>query len=315
MLPTSAEHSQYAARPSVCIGVCTRRRPGMLGRLLASFVRMALPDTVQVSVCVVENDRQPHNEALVRGFAASAPFGIDYCLESRIGIPQARNRLLDHASSIGATALVFVDDDEEVTREWLQELCGYAFRTGWRAVLQGHVISRLDPVGHHLEPYFQRKCRTTGEQLSYCATNNTLLPLALAGELRFDESRPSEGGEDTIFFAELKLRGIDILYCGEAVVIETIPPERANLRYLSRRKFRVGLLLGGGGVGDKRRTLLRSAFYAVKSFASLLQALLYALVFQRAGMIRAWLRSCRSLGCCLGYFPIHYSPYRRIEGY
>jgi succinoglycan biosynthesis protein ExoM len=304
--------------PRLVIGVCTRRRPGMLGRLLSSLLRMQLPDAAEISVHVVENDTQPANRALVAGFDASASFPVSYQLETRVGIPQARNCLLRHARALDATALVFVDDDEEVEADWLLSLWRYANATEWRAVLQGRVVSQVSPASQgYLQPYFQRKIRHTGERLSTCASNNTLLPIALLEDEQrvFDESRPWDGGEDTIFFTQLAARGVTILYCHEAAVVETIPPERANLRYLSRRKFRVGLLMGSGSVERKPRTAARAAFYALKGLVSLLQAVACFLVLQRDAMIRAWLRGCRSLGCALGYFQLRRQPYVEVEGF
>jgi glycosyltransferase involved in cell wall biosynthesis len=290
----------------------------MLGRLLSSLLRMQVPPGVPFSVHVVENDHQPANRALVAGFDASAPFPVSYQLETRVGIPQARNCLLRHARAVAATALVFVDDDEEVEPDWLLSLCQYAEATGWAAVLQGRVVSQVSPACQgYLQPYFQRKIRHTGERLSTCASNNTLLPLALLEHdaLVFDESRPWDGGEDTIFFSRLAGSGAQILYCHEAAVVETIPPERANLRYLSRRKFRVGLLMGSGSVEDKPRTVLRAAFYAFRGLVSMLEAGACSLILQRDAMIRAWLRGCRSLGCALGYFGVRRQAYQQVEGF
>lgn len=290
----------------------------MLGRLLSSLLRMELPEGVEVSVHVVENDGEAANQALVAGFDASAPFPVSYELETRVGIPQARNCLLRRAKNLAATALVFVDDDEEVEPDWLLGLCRYAAETGWGAVVQGRVVAQVSPACQdYLRPYFQRKIRHTGEQLNTCASNNTLLPLALlaGSDLQFDESRPRDGGTDTIFFSRLASRGCAILYCHEAAVVETIPAERANLRYLSRRKFRVGLLLGSGSVQDKPRTVGRALFYGLKGLASLVQAVACVLVWQRDAMIRAWLRGCRSLGCALGYFRMRHQPYLEVEGF
>ncbi|MFV0478674.1 MAG: glycosyltransferase family 2 protein [Parahaliea sp.] len=319
MLNTDTPHNPpTSALPALMIGVCTRRRPGMLGRLLSSLLRMHVPEDVRVAVHVVENDAEPANRALVAGFDASAPFPVSYQLETRVGIPQARNCLLQHARSLGATALLFVDDDEEVEPDWLLALLGYARKAQWQAVIQGRVVAQVSPACQdYLRPYFQRKVRVTGERLTTCASNNTLVPLALLKDesLTFDESRPRDGGTDTIFFTALASRGVPIYYCHEAAVVETIPAERANLRYLSRRKFRVGLLLGSGSVQDKPRTLGRAMFYAFRGGVSLLEAGLNMLLLQRDNMVRAWLSGCRSIGYALGYFRMRHEPYMEVEGF
>ncbi len=290
----------------------------MLSRLLDSLLGMERPAGVNVAVHVVENDTEPASAALVAEFDARAPFPMTYELETRIGIPQARNCLLRFAYAEGATALVFVDDDEEVEPGWLLALHHYAGQTEWKAVLQGRVMASVPSEQEHFLPYFQRKIRRTGQALASCASNNTLVPLTLLPDqqqITFDESRPRDGGTDTIFFSALANRGVPLLYCHEAVVVETIPAERANIGYLSRRKYRVGLLTGSGILENKPRSLARALFYALRSVFSLVETLFFALLLQRDRMIRAWLRGCRSLGCAAGYFRLRHEPYQDVQGF
>lgn len=304
--------------PLVCIGICTRRRPLMLENLLESLSRVVLPVGVRLSACVVENDSRDHQRGLVERYARQLRFPLVYLQEPHIGIPQARNCLLDHAASIQATALIFVDDDEEVTTDWLQALCTMAEHTHWQAVVQGRVISRAQyPRQQHYERFFQRKARETGQPLRYCASNNTLVPLAeiVRIGLRFDERMRETGGEDTAFFAAARQAQIPLLYCHEAVVTEIIPASRANLRWLSLRKFRVGLMLGSGVLGDKPRNFGKSLAYGLRALAGMLPLAWWLLRRRRERVIRAWLRMCRDTGRLLGYFRVNVRPYQRVDGY
>ena len=301
----------------LCIGVCTRHRAAALARLLQSLRRMEMPPAVDVTLCVVENDTEPRSSELLATGTAGAPFITDYQLESRIGIPQARNRLLETALAMECAALVFIDDDEEVAPDWLCALERCARETDWQSVIQGRVVSRMpEGASEILTPFFQRKERATGEALSFCATNNTLLPLDPVSEhgLRFDESRPTEGGEDTIFFARARQLGTPLIFCREAVVIETVPRERANLGWLCRRKFRVGLLMGSGSIAGKKRSVGKVFYYAVKALGHFLLSVIYTLLLQRARSASALLNACRCLGYSLGYFQIRTQPYRQVEG-
>jgi len=277
---------------------------------------MALPAGIEASLCVVENDAEPRARAQVLAFAQGAPLPVHYALEPRVGLPQARNRLLAEARGLSADALVFVDDDEEVAPDWLQRMTDYARAQDWRAVIQGRVAVALpEAVPDHLRPHLERKARTTGEALRTCASNNTLVPLRPVAEhgLSFDESRTTEGGEDTIFFAACREAGIPMLYCREAVVTETIPPQRASLRWLSARKFRVGLLMGSGLVAGKRRSLAKSLFYLVKSAGQMALAALLLVCWQRGRATGAWLQAMRSLGYGLGFGRLRTHPYRAPE--
>lgn len=302
----------------ILIAVCTRQRPGMLTRLLHSLAALEPVTALDVTVCVVENDEAPHSEAIVRESAAAIPFEVIYRLEPQIGIPHARNCALAYGLEQRFDSLLFLDDDEDVEPGWLTSITDYARSLGWDAVVQGCVMARYpESAPAHLHPFFQRKVRATGELLKYCACNNTLLPLppVIAGELRFEPGLAYSGGEDTVFFAALKSRGTEIRYCREAVVNETIPVARCSVGWLSRRKFRVGLLLGSGMIADKPRSLLRALAYLLKALGSGLQALVFALLLQPERRVRAWLRCCRSLGCSLGFFRIRLEPYRTVDGY
>lgn len=290
----------------------------MLENLLESLTQLVLPVDVRVTGCVVENDSQPSQRDLVKRFADRLSWPLAYVQEPRIGIPLARNRLLDYAQGLEATALVLVDDDEEVTSDWLRALCATAASCHWQAVIQGRVISRVqDPRQQHYERFFQRKTRLSGQALRYCASNNTLIPMTGVCRmgLRFDEQLREVGGEDTVFFSTVRHAGITLLYCHEAVVTETIPASRANLRWLSQRKFRVGLMLGAGVLPDKPRSLLKSFAYGLRAAVGVLPLSWWLLRRRRERVARTWLTMCRDAGRLLGYFRVNVRPYRHVDGY
>jgi cellulose synthase/poly-beta-1,6-N-acetylglucosamine synthase-like glycosyltransferase len=58
----------------------------------------------------------------------------------------------------------------------------------------------------------------------------------------FDPRFGKTGGEDTVFFNFLQERGCRIIWCREAIVYGPIPPERANLLWILKRKFRYGYM-------------------------------------------------------------------------
>ena len=305
----------YLHRVRLCIGLCTRARTELLQRMLESLATMVVPVDVDVRLCVVENDTSPSHRPLVEGLAHRVDFTIDYLLETRPGIPFARNRLLQYALDQGCHAVLFVDDDEAVDPAWLESMVRFAQQQDWQAVIQGRVEAQMEAADRdYLLPFFTRTQRATGESLTLCASNNTLVPLAPVRRhrLTFDETRPHTGGEDTIFFSQLKALDVPLVYCREALVVESIPPERARVRWLAGRKFRVGLLMGSGDVAAKPRSAARSLWYALHSVTSLAGSALLALGLQRGAAIRLLLRACRSAGHSLGYLQIRTQPYREL---
>ena len=56
----------------------------------------------------------------------------------------------------------------------------------------------------------------------------------------FDPARGRSGGEDSAFFADFLGAGGRIAFAEDAVVHEVVPPERARLAWLLRRRYRMG---------------------------------------------------------------------------
>ena len=53
-----------------------------------------------------------------------------------------------------------------------------------------------------------------------------------------------QGGEDTVFFSSVVKSGGTIAFTPEAIVTEAVPPERATLGWLIKRRFRFGQIHG-----------------------------------------------------------------------
>jgi succinoglycan biosynthesis protein ExoM len=56
----------------------------------------------------------------------------------------------------------------------------------------------------------------------------------------FDSRLGRTGGEDTLYFNQLLVRGSRFVWCAEAIAWEFVPPERLGLRYALLRAFRGG---------------------------------------------------------------------------
>lgn len=302
----------------IYIGICTRQRPKMLKALLNSLFKISAPSACKITICVVENDSDTYSKPLVKCEKNNLPIDLVYTHEPKIGISHARNKLLTMALEANASVLVFVDDDEQVDPKWLINLYQCFLNTGKNKIIQGAVVPEMESRSDQLWlPFFHRKARKTGDHLLYCTTNNTLVPMEMIQKhkLCFDTSLAKSGGEDTVFFAQAKSFGAQLIYCKEATVFETIPTARANLAWLSKRKLRTGILSGCGKLPNKPRSLARLTYYIAKTAIYFIQAILFAVTFQKIRSIRAWLNTCKSLGVCVGYFKISVNPYKNIEGY
>ena len=302
---------------SILIAVCTRRRPQMLTRCLDSLMALVPPENAGITILVVENDVQAGMDKLVNDFSDRSPFQLQYRLETRQGIPFARNCVLDAALAGGLDYLAFLDDDEWVEPDWLEKLHGYSMEKGGQAVIHGHVVSEFpEAAPKHLVPLMQRKEKPTGTRLDSCATNNVILPLAMVREfnLRFDERNPFAGGEDVLFFFTAHQQGVEIFECREAVVHEEIPLNRMKLGWLAKRKYWMG-------IGQLKRDLQRGEkawFILPKALCSLVLRIPLVLLFSalpnRGLFAKHWLKLCKNAGTIGGLLGRESEAYRTVDG-
>ena len=93
----------------------------------------------------------------------------------------------------------------------------------------------------------QRRARagtalSDGAELTSASSNNALVRAAAvrALDLRFDPTLALTGGEDALFFRQMKLAGCKIIYASGARVREPVSPDRATFAYLWRVHYRQG---------------------------------------------------------------------------
>ena len=238
---------------SVTVAVLTRQRPRMLAATLDSFDALAAPDSCTVRFLVVENDDAPRSREVVEARGGRLALGpLDYVLETEPGIPFGRNRAAREASAAGSDLLAFVDDDETVDRDWLRNLLrGYRRST---ALLLGAPL-RAAPVAPGLswaqrkihegiaaryarkEHRAARRADLAGTPGVTIVTNNWLADLTIFRDhgIWFDEEMRFTGGTDAKLSAEVDKRGLPTAWVADAVVYETIPPDRLTFGYQFRR--------------------------------------------------------------------------------
>lgn len=238
---------------TVTVAALTRDRPQMLRALLDSWGTMDLPQDVTVILLVVENAKVEASRALVEGHVCANGLTVRYRLETELGIPFARNCAAKAALEFASDLIAFVDDDEEVAKDWLARLvAGYR---GSSAVLLGAPLRmrRLPAdsltlsqrlMQRSLEARYLRKEKRAARLAGLndtprvtIVTNNWLAETRLFSEhgLWFDEKMRFTGGTDAKFYAETKRRGLPTGWVADAHVYETVPADRLTFRYQFRR--------------------------------------------------------------------------------
>jgi lipopolysaccharide biosynthesis glycosyltransferase len=239
--------------PKIAIGVCTRGRPDGLSALLDSFVHLMIPEGYSPLFIVVENDTAKSLQLLIDKFASRLKVGeCIYALETRLGIPFARNSLLDQAMAQGCEALALADDDEVVDPDWLVAL-HYELQGRSLHLVGGPV--RILPAAQNasmleraiwrglvtryagLEAKALRKHGNGKDHQITIVTSNWLGSLDFIREqgLRFDESLGFSGGSDTRFFRDFVSRQGRSGWAPLAIVSEHWPRARLRPGYQFRR--------------------------------------------------------------------------------
>lgn len=252
----------------IAVAALTYNRPQGLTDLLDGLARLRVGAAPPPTVVIVDNsvDGNARDAVLAR---VGYPFALHYAHETERGIAPARNRALAEATRLGADWLAFIDDDEIPDPDWLGAMTAVADREDAQVV-----VGALLPEFGTLPPAWLAKGRfleiaalADGEPVPIGNTSNVLFDLAFANRhgIRFDAAFALTGGEDTLFFDDLKRRGARMVFCRSGVVRETIAPQRHTLRWNVARwtrsgntdgrivmrqapglKSRLGVVLGGG---------------------------------------------------------------------
>jgi len=227
----------------VAIALCTRERPLLLQRCLASLLAQRLPEGVHAAAVVVENAEEPACRSLVEEMARGAPpaWQIIYVHEPRLGIPIARNRSLDVALGLDPDWIAFIDDDEEAEPDWLAAMLATS-RQFEADVLQGPVAYQYPAGAPNWLPKQEFKKRAAGTPLRTAFTNNVMMKAAVARSgLRFDEALRFTGGEDSDFFHRVADAGWSLRWASDAVVREVVQANRLTIRWQLDRAMRVAV--------------------------------------------------------------------------
>jgi succinoglycan biosynthesis protein ExoM len=287
-LPT-VEHRQQI---SVCI--CTFKRPALLRRLLNALQAQVTEGLFDVHVIVVDNDSQASARDTVAGSAPTARMPVTYDIEPEQNIALARNRAVAHARG---DFVAFIDDDEFPGPDWLLLL--------WRTLLSHQAQGALGPVKPHFDApppqwvvrgaFCERPSHATGTMLTeprQTRTGNVLLrSQALTEEAGpFDARFGRTGGEDVDFFSRRLAKGDRFVWCHEAPVFESVPPERMTRGYFLRRALLRGVV-NAEMVRPFSFSVLKSVFASV-----IYTALLPLLVWRQDLFMRYLMRDCDHLG-------------------
>jgi GT2 family glycosyltransferase len=235
---------------SIGIVVCipSFRRPQHLRLTLESLANQRTGR--RFAVVIVENDALGRESVPVATeFLLSGKLPGLCLVEPRQGNCHAINAAFETALATfpAATSFLMIDDDEIASRDWLELMVRAAEATG-ADVVGGPVLQNFDDeVKHalHRHPAFRPAYDISGPVPVIYGCGNCLIKRAVFAKLgapAFDLRFNFLGGGDVDFFVRCRQAGLRFHWAAEAVIVETVPENRTNLRWLVVRGLRIGAI-------------------------------------------------------------------------
>jgi len=300
---------------NIVISACTYKRPDGLTALFESFKTIIIPDDVSLSIRIIDNEPQPAAKDLVTTLSKEMPFKVFYVHEPNPGIAPARNRALLEAKD--DDFLIFVDDDETVSAQWVKELWSVQNANNAHFV-QGPVTLTVDaPKDEWMikSKLFALKNFPDNAPRHEAWSNNVMIDMDFVRDnnLAFDPSLRFDGGEDTLFFQQMSEAGAKGVFAANAIVYENQPKSRLTWRWALRRQFRNGntRAMIAYRMNTRTRAVFKTLIRAAGCAAFGIVILPLTVSLGRIGIANSATYWARAFGNLYGLFGGQYQEYAR----
>src|SRR3989441_871808 len=239
---------------AVSVIICTYNRAQSLHSTLVSLDKMAVPADFAWEVVVVDNNSTDDTRGATARFSGNARIPVRYIFEGRQGLNHARNAGVKEAEG---NLLFFIDDDVEVSDNWLLEM-KKAFDVYPVIGVGGRVLLKEDlqrPAWWNSEyDGALGKFDSGNTNILSDASHNSII--GIGANLGFRRSVFNEYGGfhphldrrgsklmmggDIEYTERLKAAGGLLMYYPSAVVFQCPDPSRFTKSYLRRWHFRIG---------------------------------------------------------------------------
>ncbi|MBM1105814.1 glycosyltransferase family 2 protein [Aurantibacter crassamenti] len=297
------------------IGIPTYKRPAMLAKLVDSIYQCNIDGKLiqTIDILVVDNDSERSAAETAQILKKNCPLNFNFIYHNYAikGLSHVRNEILAKAIQLNSDYIIFVDDDEFVTKDWLNELVGLADKNKADIVQGPNIPVFEDKIKDSIAVNFSYLDFDHNQAISDFESNNVLLKtqFIIENDLTFDERFNITGGEDSYFGVVATQKKAKNYWSKKAIVYETIPSNRANLKWLIKRTFR------GASTYTYILKLKKDFMQMVKKFFISLAYLLTGIITLPLALIpfnkRYWgiLAIADSLGALAGMFSLRYNEY------
>ena len=248
------------------MSICSRRRPELLTKAIESILANKIPENVEFSLLILENDNTPQYADIIASFRDRVT--IHYVVEPRPGLTFGRNKVLSTATKLRVDWLGSIDDDVEVTPDWLTHMVASIRKYSDTDLFYGNWIRNQHPDAPAWHPRPQPLNKApTGRKIKVSSFNNIAVNARVFSpegmNLKFDPQFMFTGGEDTDFTRQyLRAKGT-IRSVFEARAYEDINDDRAEFsKRLSTYSSTEYALVK---IRHKHNGYLKSTFWSLQS--------------------------------------------------
>ncbi len=226
--------------------VPTYNRSALLRRTIASLLEASVPNGLNVTVLIVDNNSKDDTEAVVREIAAQTDRTVVYVKETKQGSSHTRNAGI---SSGAGDIIGFIDDDEEIDRRWYDvverefrdesvDFIGGPYLPNWAAPAPDWL-----PPGYHaaIGVVLPKPRAVFGQGFSgNLMGGNAVIRRKVFDQLGTYSTRLGRSGkgllseEDAEFCRRLMTAKVHGMYVPDLLIHHYIPVERLTRRYHRR---------------------------------------------------------------------------------
>lgn len=300
----------------IVICIPTYKRPEMLDQLLQSITACNVNGTFikDIHITVVDNDQDKTAEPVVKRFEQSThhTFRVHYHCYPFKGLANVRNELLHKAFHLNPDFIIFIDDDEYVTVDWLNELILALVRNNADAVRGPVIAAPTAPVPSYISWLLLREHYPDNARIKTWTAGNLAIRASSLKKfnVQFDNRFNKTGSEDSYFGIQMAKKGASIFWAERAVAFEVIPEKRTKLRWFIRRYYR------GAANFIYMLKLERKYFQVLKkilmSFFYILIGSFSSVFLLTSAKIKYWgpLKVSEGIGGIAGFFNFKFNEYQ-----
>ena len=301
---------------NIAICIPTYKRQAMLKQLILSIAQCNIDKSIinNINIIVVDNDADKTAEIVIQNLKTENDkmYDLHYYNYAVKGLANVRNELIVRALQFKPDFLVFIDDDEYVTVNWINELVKTVINNNADAA-RGPVLAKItNSVPKSIAKLLEREKHENNAQLLLWTTGNLIVRRTSleAYNVWFDKRFNSTGSEDTFFGIQMAKKGATIFWAANAVTYEVIPKKRTQLKWFIGRAYR------GGGmymfILKLEKDYLRIANKVLISLLYIFVGLLSSIFVLFPIKFKYWgvLKLSDGVGALAGLLNIHYKEYK-----